>query len=284
MSVLLAADLPARELARDKVRDMVQRLAVAGQRNLAEVLRVLDDARARLVAQLATGSEFDMARARTMIAQIEQETRRLRDELRRPLADGFRSSLTLGDADALAKATAIIPEMRFTAGVSVSLIEVANERSADLVGQITEKARSDLNAIMRKSGMGTSRPADVAKALGTVLSTQNRPTGAFGTLSTQIERVHRTETAGLYEAAGKVRAARIALESPFELSKRWITIIDRRTRDSHLEMNGVVVPQDGKFTVSGVECDGPHDSVLPAEEVVNCRCTLALVRGPRKDA
>jgi len=34
---------------------------------------------------------------------------------------------------------------------------------------------------------------------------------------------------------------------------------------------------DAKFNVGGVMADGPHDSVLPAREVVNCRCRLIPV-------
>lgn len=50
-----------------------------------------------------------------------------------------------------------------------------------------------------------------------------------------------------------------------------------RTLDSHRDLNGTTIPMGEKFTVGGVTADGPHDPVLPAREVVNCRCRLMPV-------
>ena len=65
--------------------------------------------------------------------------------------------------------------------------------------------------------------------------------------------------------------------------KEWISVQDDRTRDSHLIMDGVVVPIGEKFEVpatsqsEGAWMEYPGDPTAPAGEVCNCRCTTAPV-------
>lgn len=53
--------------------------------------------------------------------------------------------------------------------------------------------------------------------------------------------------------------------------------LDDRTRDSHFEADGQIVPLDGKFEINGYECDHPGDQTLPAAESINCRCSLLIL-------
>ena len=63
--------------------------------------------------------------------------------------------------------------------------------------------------------------------------------------------------------------------------KEWVSVQDDRTRDSHLMMDGVVVPITEKFDVppsentEGAYMDYAGDPTAPAGQVVNCRCTVA---------
>ena len=65
--------------------------------------------------------------------------------------------------------------------------------------------------------------------------------------------------------------------------KEWISVQDDRTRDSHLMMDGVVVPITEKFDVppsentEGAYMDYAGDPTAPAGQVVNCRCTISPV-------
>lgn len=64
------------------------------------------------------------------------------------------------------------------------------------------------------------------------------------------------------------------------LQKEWLAAIDKRTRHSHLEMNGQKVDQDKPFPNGLMYPGDPNGS---PEEVYNCRCTLvADVKGFRK--
>lgn len=63
--------------------------------------------------------------------------------------------------------------------------------------------------------------------------------------------------------------------------KEWISVQDDRTRDSHLLMDGTVIPVTDKFEVpatsqtEGAWMDYAGDPSAPAGQVVNCRCTIS---------
>lgn len=68
--------------------------------------------------------------------------------------------------------------------------------------------------------------------------------------------------------------------------KQWVATHDHRTRDSHLELDGVTVPLDEPFrTITGDELMCPADPNGEPAETYNCRCTMnrILVGIRRKD-
>lgn len=92
----------------------------------------------------------------------------------------------------------------------------------------------------------------------------------------------RTETLIASDYGRKLAADK----SDYETGKEWIAANDHRTRHSHRAVDGEVVAQDAKFAVSiykgnlpiGVEMmTGPGDPTASAGNVINCRCTAALV-------
>ena len=62
--------------------------------------------------------------------------------------------------------------------------------------------------------------------------------------------------------------------------KRWDAIVDNKTRDTHLEVNGTVVPIDEPFIVGGYEMQFARDESLGAgpEEIINCRCSVEYLK------
>lgn len=59
-------------------------------------------------------------------------------------------------------------------------------------------------------------------------------------------------------------------------TKQWRAIIDRTTRDTHKEVNGVTIPINEPFEVGDSLLQFPHDGSLGASdsEIVNCRCSV----------
>lgn len=304
MTVLRAADERTRAFAAARVRQQVRDLLREERSNVALLLRDLNAARDAIVARLGGGTEFDQQRARQLVAAVEAELRALRVQLVQGMTRSLTEAMSRGDADMVEQARAIVgAEMTSLAGVDPVLVEFARDNSADLVGRITEDLRSRLNTTIRSAATGAATIADVERQIGEVVDAAGRPTGVFGTAATQVDRISRTEVARLYEGAKQVREQRVARKVPYQMMKRWITVVDSRTRFEHQAMNGATVPVEEHFNYGasspwnrmsyeeaerrggdlGIKITGPHDSVLPAKDAVNCRCTRGMVRGPRKE-
>ncbi len=99
----------------------------------------------------------------------------------------------------------------------------------------------------------------------------------------QALRIARTETT----TASGLAAMHTAEQSDLVLDKTWISAVDNRTRPDHLGTNGETVGFDEYFTMpSGVKMSFPgamfnDKGAVPANEVINCRCTVAFK--PKRD-
>jgi len=95
----------------------------------------------------------------------------------------------------------------------------------------------------------------------------------------QSLRISRTETT----SASNFSAIKTAEMSDLVLQKEWISVIDNRTRYDHRFENGQFTDLDKPFIMqSGALLQYPGDTTAPANEVINCRCTVAFV--PKRDA
>ncbi len=86
------------------------------------------------------------------------------------------------------------------------------------------------------------------------------------------ENVARTET-GIALNGASLEGYRQAAVG----SKEWLSIIDERSRPEHAMLNAKVIGIDELFDVNGIPAECPGDPNLPAEEICQCRCTIAPV-------
>jgi hypothetical protein len=92
-------------------------------------------------------------------------------------------------------------------------------------------------------------------------------------------RIARTETV----TAANGAAAIYANDSGLIMDKIWIAIKDKRTRRSHLSVTTEPIPMDQPFQVGAALMmqpgarNQPNGIAVPAEEVVNCRCTVGYI-------
>lgn len=99
----------------------------------------------------------------------------------------------------------------------------------------------------------------------------------------QAMRIARTETT----TAANRAALQAGEVSGFVMEKIWISTLDKRTRRKppsqfdHLDMDMVRIGADEKFNVNGDLLRYPGDTNGQAADVINCRCTVALV--PARD-
>lgn len=76
------------------------------------------------------------------------------------------------------------------------------------------------------------------------------------------------------ESAGRMEAYHEAEEMGIEMEKVWLATLDDRTRDAHVELDGVAVPIDEPFENSIGKIMYPADPDADDENVYNCRCTM----------
>ena len=68
-----------------------------------------------------------------------------------------------------------------------------------------------------------------------------------------------------------------AIQESSAVGERWRATSDGRTRDTHVEAEGQIVPVGGTFEVGGANLVHPGDPGGPIEEIANCRCTTIPV-------
>lgn len=91
--------------------------------------------------------------------------------------------------------------------------------------------------------------------------------------STAIRSI-RTATTSAENGGRQARYEAFEESGVSGLSKQWMATGDERTRESHMAVNGEIVPVGGKFS-NGLAY--PADPDGAASEVYNCRCTMRMV-------
>lgn len=95
----------------------------------------------------------------------------------------------------------------------------------------------------------------------------------------QALRIVRTETT----SAANFAASQASTVSGFLMQKQWISTRDARTRRpprddfDHFHANGQKVPEKAPFNVSGEALMFPGDPNGSAGNIINCRCTMAII-------
>lgn len=85
--------------------------------------------------------------------------------------------------------------------------------------------------------------------------------------SWESKRIARTEIHNSHNTAVMDTYQELGVEYTM-----WIAAEDERTRDSHLEINGEIIPMGGEYS-NGLKYPGDTDG--PIEEWINCRCSNA---------
>ena len=77
--------------------------------------------------------------------------------------------------------------------------------------------------------------------------------------------------------AGRIEGLHQAQQLGIEVKKKWLATLDKRTRDTHRDLDGQVRDVDEPFQVDGEEIRFPGDPTAKPGLVYNCRCTLTYV-------
>lgn len=94
-----------------------------------------------------------------------------------------------------------------------------------------------------------------------------------GASRSRAKTIARTEVISASNGSASLAAAQ--LPPDVVAGAEWISTADDRTRDDHVDADGQVVPMGTPFTVGGEQLAYPGDPSGSADNVINCRCTVA---------
>jgi len=144
----------------------------------------------------------------------------------------------------------------------------------DRIVAVTTEMQAAIRGQVIAAWIGQLTPFQAMQNITHIVGIRNlsgfRELGTTG-ISAKAERIFRTELMRAQNMAGRDRMRDELGRFP-DLKKIWLSTGDWRTRDTHIDAHGQVVPVDGKFIVGGHEADGPLDPTLPLREQINCRC------------
>lgn len=164
-------------------------------------------------------------------------------------------------------------------------MRVAREVTADLVKGLGKDAHGQLDRLLRQGAAGALDMRQLRQRMMPMLAVPSRPQERFGGLAYQAARIIRTENGRAFELANELQADAVVKGSPDD---GWQTVwlhsgqASRKakkgggSRKAHVALHGTAVDRGDTFNVNGKRGAHPMDPELPAEEVVNCRCTSVL--------
>lgn len=153
------------------------------------------------------------------------------------------------------------------------VLDWLNAKQLKLVREVTDYTMEQLNDVVVDG---------IRDALAEGF-TQGETIRAIGERIDDIYQLANENRAGLIARTEIVSASNAgALEGMKQAGvegKEWLDSNDDRVRESHQGMDGQRVPIDQDFqSPLGAHLNAPGDPSAPAEEVINCRCTVIGVR------
>lgn len=142
-----------------------------------------------------------------------------------------------------------------------NVAEELTARLTELSGRITATTEAVLRSQLLAAGIAEGESIPALRA---------RLQRVFTDLSDyRATMIARTETVGAYNAA-----AQSAAIDAGATRKTWLSTDDKRTRATHRAAGGKSVPLNKRFELT--QSRWPGDPVAPANQSINCRCTLTF--------
>lgn len=239
----------ALSLAEDARREILDRLlALPGDSFEARHLRGLRAEIDRAIASLVTRYQSDVKGLLTRARELGID-----------LAEG-----PLKEAARLAAgASPILP----AGTIGRQTLEILQGFSVDLIQGLGDDTRRRILNVINQAALGNIGGQTAIRRIAGALPERS----TFATMASRAEAIVRTETGRAFSLSADARLGQMQERLP-GLKKEWVSVLDDRTRDSHVVADGQVVPVNGRFLVGGWPAKFPRDPMLPAEESVNCRC------------
>lgn len=239
-----------------------------------DLVRELLATRATLTDRLVlSGSAFDQAHLGTMLQAVDTSIGEFSGRAILIWKDTAPDLVGVLNRLAAVEQSAIGIRLPFDARIATDAVVAAQgEGVGEMIQNVSDAFRTQVRTDLRRSIAGG---LDVSDFLERTAGDLNSP-GPFGTAATRAEVIYRTELGRTLELAHDVQRDGLRAAG-VKFRKRWISTNDDRTRPSHAALQGVEVGEEEDFDVGGWPAAFPLDPRLPAEESINCRCTVVTV-------
>lgn len=90
------------------------------------------------------------------------------------------------------------------------------------------------------------------------------------------KRIARTESGNALNGSRSdvIDNLKAELGDKYPMRKVWLSVLGNTTRDDHAHLDGVPAADDGRWSLGGIRCRWPGDVQLPADQRINCQCSL----------
>jgi len=245
-----------------------------------EFRRTADQLRQAVVLKIVEHGQLDPGSIPRLKAQIDQLVQQFELRFRDLMSENQRRMFVRGikivdRAVNGANLTAAIPYL------SEDLLNQLRQYGAELIANLTDDARRKIRNEIDLAVLGQKEQGELIEAIGRNL----KDPSVFGTIANRATVIARTEINRIQQVATSRRLKQVQEQLP-DMRKKWVHSFVGIPRWNHLELHEEIIPADQKFTIQARdvpgqswEVDGPHDPILPAKEVVNCRCIIVPVVG-----
>lgn len=185
----------------------------------------------------------------------------------------------------------ILPKINEVFPSRVNFVNKAAERGRLLTDEMRDQLSSDLRAAMKEQGIISTRGVSAGQLKsGLVENVEKRFQKTFEKavkkdpklgMPKHVHDIAVTETRSAVNQIKKEYTKAAVQRNDLQATKTWIhnpQLSRTKPRLEHRALNGKTIPIDAKFTIRADDgiyhVDAPHDSSLPASQVVSCHCEL----------
>jgi hypothetical protein len=250
-------------------------LFAAENRYIADLRASLEEVQAELNARMARmnlqpreDGNFDWERWQTeaLLDELERSMTYWEQRATSVVQSGTTAADEMGGQYPVDILSAGGSDMRVRPRLGNPALAAFHAYDAGLVKGVSDKARNDITGLIRRASLGGDSLFSVLQRIGAVTGK-----GAFATAFHRGEAIIRTEMGRAYSSADMWTMRQSALDHP-GLKKKWLSIIDGRSRPEHAAAHDQVRELDKPFDVGGENLQHPHDTNGSAWNTINCRC------------
>jgi hypothetical protein len=259
-----------------RIRELVAQARTSDRQAATAARQALAQAHDDLLREIARLPSDASSYSRYQLTELRRATERAMDDFDRRLASTIQSAQastygTNGEGvdrilrDAIGAPPSLL-------GLDPNRLLIAQGYTADLVTNLSNEARTRLNATLSRAFLGGQSVTDIIKDIGRAVDG-----GQFGVISRRAETIYRTEVLRVGSMATQARLEQ-AVANGIPAKKMWVHAgTPVRVRMYHLGINRAVVDVDETFAGSGPNGEDlmyPRDPGGAAADTVNCGCQI----------